>query len=210
MPDKNESRKLRVESAQRSGGVCLCSECKKPIENATSWQKAHVDVCARLRVLRLKKEKNAARKAAKKTYTRTCECGAVFTTKNEKRKYCWQQSCIYARQRARYKETRKAMTPEEKKAAYNNKKQEEESIETSSKYKNPVQTLECKCPGCEILHMHDFEPAYIGRQKVPRVGCGRYPACVQGPAFQGGKRSGEQRYSMTWGDSWEEGNGSMA
>lgn len=195
----------------------LCGTCKKPLTDDRGNRKFHPGECQKIAHLK------RCRARSKKTWMevsplidKVCPvCREPYQTRAARPgKTCRNPGCKNRVQRDRIKlewdklplEERKAINKKqyEKYAKYN----KEKSIETYNAFKNPVQTLECKCPGCGEIHEHTFEPAYIGGQKVPRVGCDRYPACANGPAFQGGKRSGEQRYSVAWHESWEAGNGS--
>ena len=196
----------------------LCGTCKKPLTDARGNRKFHPGECqkiAHLKRCRIRSRKTWLRVSP--FIDRICPvCKEPYQTRAARpSKSCRNPVCKNKIQRDRMKTEWDKMTPGERRSINKQKyaKYARYDREKSSKNylasKIPKQVLKCKCPGCWVIHEHTFEPAYIGRG-MPRIGCPRYPACVQGPAFQDGKRSGESKYSFTWGESWESGNGAMA
>ena len=176
MPTKDEARKLRVEAAQQSKGICLCSECGKPIPNARAGQKAHTGDCARLRNLRLKRAKALALRLARPVFTKTCECGAVFITTSVKRMYCQGFQCANDRQNAKLRALRATMTPAERRE-FNRRKYRGDKP-AREKFKKPVKKVKARCPGCHKLHVAKFEYGYTGKAEIPWKGCPKYPDCA--------------------------------
>ena len=176
MPTKDEARKRRVEAAQKSGGIKLCSECQLLIENPRPGQVAHIGECGRARQLRLKREKAIANWKPPEVITKTCECGIVFETTDKVRVYCGTQPCFNARQNAKNRRRRARMAPEEKKA-YNQQKYETDKP-AKEKFKKPRKRVECRCPGCRKLHTVNFEYGYSGEDETPWKGCKKYPDCA--------------------------------
>lgn len=215
---KAVDRQRRIHATEKAAHQ-LCEECGKPIENCRINQKYHAGECKRLGRLR-KQYKERKAKLLEKSPIRTEIC-PYCKTKYETRRdthTCRDVKCKNRYQREKRKRIDANLTVEEKRAR-NKKHYERYAQQYIAKAKRQYlddkgheesQTLLCKCPGCEETFMHTFYPAWAGNPKVmPRIGCDRYPHCVNGPARKPEVGKPALRYESEFSVEWEMGNGAM-
>ena len=192
----------------------ICPVCNKVIENASPYRKYHEGECQwiahKSQIYECKRRKGAVCEKVEQV----CKyCKATYSSlASRPAKTCPSKTCKNKLQRERMNNLKNG-TPEEK-TQY--KRIRQKQMEKNKKYQKDSYSLEqeiktCKCPGCGILHQYVFEPKWCGNPKVlPRIGCPRYPHCVNGPEIierVGG--SNWNRYPETYETSWQTDRGAM-
>ena len=182
----------------------LCEYCDKPIADPRKNQKYHPNC------YRLSHNKRCSDRSHNKLLKqspiidKTCPvCHNPYQTMASRDAVtCKNVNCKNIWHRRKRKEAWAKIPIEERRAI--NKIQYQKYTKHNpnhNNFKTTSQTLECICPGCRRRHMHTFSPAWLG-VGTPRIGCSRWPACIQGEKFREDKTPATI-YNSSYDASWE-------
>ena len=182
----------------------ICEHCHKPIADPRKNQKYHPNC------YRLSHNKQCSARSHNKLLKqspiidKTCPiCHNPYQTRASRdAATCKNANCKNIWQRRKRKEEWSKMPLEERQAI--NKIQYQKYTKHNpnhNDFKAESQTLECICPGCRKRHTHTFSPTWLG-VGTPRVGCGRWPACIQGEKFRDDKTPATI-YNSSYDSAWE-------
>jgi hypothetical protein len=167
----NAAQKGRAERAVITRSrIVYCGHCHELIQYPKKNQKHHAECASMLAGERSAQRRNRINSKIQ-AVEKVCICGRKFKVKitNKQKKYCTNSEC--SRERARLIRLNDRSTGKAVQKRELARQVQEETF--------PFQDRDCQCPGCGTIHTVRFEPAYIGRERLPRKYCTRYPACLR-------------------------------